>query len=80
MEKLTALKEFSTDKAFQAKWAAVKRQKKAKLAELIKKVRGQRGPAIGAWSGVPPPLTAGRRVSHGGARRASRGVSCVAGL
>lgn len=38
MERLSELRKFATDKGFQAKWAAVKRQKKAKLAELIKKV------------------------------------------
>ncbi len=41
MEMLQQLNKYSTDKAFQAKWAAVKRKKKAQLAALVKKV-GQR--------------------------------------
>lgn len=40
-EQLTELRKFASDKSFQAKWAAVKRQKKAKLADLIKKVHGE---------------------------------------
>lgn len=39
-EKLAGLRAFASDPAFQAKWAAVKKAKKAKLAELIKKIHG----------------------------------------
>lgn len=41
MEKLKELSKYATDKSFQAKWAAVKRQKKLQLAELVKKVHGE---------------------------------------
>ncbi|KAG2434907.1 hypothetical protein HYH02_012105 [Chlamydomonas schloesseri] len=39
-EKLAGLRAFASDPAFQAKWSAVKKAKKAKLAELIKKIHG----------------------------------------
>mmetsp|Transcript_11859 Transcript_11859/g.25461 ORF Transcript_11859/g.25461 Transcript_11859/m.25461 type:complete len:871 (-) Transcript_11859:450-3062(-) len=39
-EMLAELRKYASDKSFQAKWRAVKREKKAKLAELIKKQSG----------------------------------------
>ncbi|KAJ9506352.1 hypothetical protein QJQ45_004972 [Haematococcus lacustris] len=41
MEQLTELRKYASDKSFQAKWSAVKRQKKAQLAQLIKKIHGE---------------------------------------
>lgn len=39
-DKLAGLRAFAKDPAFQAKWHAVKQAKKAKLADLIKRVHG----------------------------------------
>ncbi|GLC52978.1 Transcription factor [Pleodorina starrii] len=39
-EKLAGLRAYASDKSFQAKWSAVKKAKKAKLAALIKKIHG----------------------------------------
>lgn len=39
-ELLSGLRKFATDKDFQAKWRAVKMQKKAKLAALLKERTG----------------------------------------
>lgn len=40
LQMLRQLEPYASDPAFQAEWRAVKRQKKAKMAELIKKISG----------------------------------------
>lgn len=40
LDKLQGLRKFAKDKSFQAKWRAVKQEKKKKLAALIKSMYG----------------------------------------